>query len=221
MAIQTYASLISAVGEWLMRNNDPDLIARFDDFLALHEERMYYGGIEIPGVVPQTPKLRLREMEITDAAFALTSGRVAKPTGFLELIMATANATNTPMQVVSESVIAAYGARSIGSTRLIAISGTDFVLKDTPGDGATATLRYFKKLVTPANGSDTNWIMTNAPGIYLNGCLTQAAIYAGDNDAAKLYGTLYATSIGSLSQRYAGELEYASNVRMRLRDRTP
>ena len=219
MAIQTYSSLQSAVAEWMARNGDPDLIARFPDLVALHEERMYFGADEVPGILPAFPRLRIREMEMTDAAFVLQA-TVAQPDGFLELIEATLNSPLSPLDIVTQGVLDSYGERVLGAPLLIAISGTDFRVKDDPG-GATATLRYFHRLNTPGKGADTNWIMQNAPSLYLNGCLMQAAIYVGDTDAAKLYGALYIGAVSALNRRRKTELAAASNVKMRVRGRTP
>jgi hypothetical protein len=221
MAIQTFTSLQAAVAEWLARNGDPDLLSRFTDFVALHEERMYYGADPVPELqMPGFPRLRIREMETVNASFTLDA-TVAQPTGFLELIEASLNSPLAPLDIVTEGVIESYRDQTLGGPRLIAVSGTNFRVKDDPGGTATATIRYFQKLATPASGNDTNWIMSNAPSLYLNGCLLQAAIYIGDPDAAKLYGGLYTAAVGSLNRRRNAELAAASNVRLRLRGRTP
>jgi hypothetical protein len=158
-------------------------------------------------------------MEVTDAAFAL-GAIVAQPAGFLELIEATLNSPLRPLDIVAEGVIAAYGEQLLGGTRLIAVSGTNFLLKDDPGS-ATATLKYFKKFDSPSATNPTNWLLTNAPGIYLNGCLREAAVFTGDLDAAKAYDALYAGAVSAMNARRNSELAAATNVRMRLRGRTP
>jgi hypothetical protein len=221
VSIQTFTSLQSAVAEWLARNGDPDLIGRFADFLALHEERMYYGADAVPEMqMPAFPRLRIREMEAVDTDFVL-SATVAQPDGFLELIEASLNTPVSPLDIVTEGVIESYRNQVLGCPRLIAVSGTNFRVKDDPGGTATATIRYFQKLTTPQSGSDTNWIMSTTPSLYLNGCLMQAAIYIGDADSAKLYGGLYTAAVGALNRRRNTELAAATNVRLRLRGRTP
>lgn len=219
VVINTYVGLQAATADWLGRTGDTDIATRFDDFLALHEYRMYYGAKEVPGLLPQFEALRIREMETVNAAFALAA-TVAQPDGFLELIEAKLNSDDHRLDVVAEGNLDAYRAGAFGGPALIAVSGTNFRVMDDPGSAYTATLRYFAKLTTP-NASDDNWILTTAPGLYLNGCLMEAALYIGSDEEAKKFGLLYAAQVGGLNQRRNSELRNATNVRMRLRGRTP
>ena len=191
----------------------------FDDLLALHEQRMYYGAAEVPGVLPAFPPLRIREMENKDASFSL-SATVAQPSGFLELISADLNSPYGPMRIEHEGAIAQYGQQVAPTPLIIAVSGANFRVWPDPGSSYTATLRYYKKLDTPT-ASASNWILTNAPGLYLNGCLMQAALLTGGMEEAKVYGALYVAEVGGLNERRNRELASATNVRMRIRGRTP
>ena len=106
--------------------------------------------------------------------------------------------------------------------RMIAVSGTGFRLWPDPGAGSyTATLRWYGTLSTPSGATPTNWILTNAPGVYLNGCLLEAAIFTGDPDSAKYYAMLYAADVAGLNIRRQRVLASAQNVRMKLRGKTP
>lgn len=218
--LSSYSGLKSAVSEWLGRDGDADIDVRFDDMLALHEARMYYGSAPLPtlGLIACEP-LRIREMEAVVATFALGAS-VAQPVDFLELIEASLNSPVRPLDVVTEGVIEAYGEQSLSGPRLIAVSGTNFRVKDAPDASTTATLRYFKKLTTPTPDAG-NTILTSYPNLYLHGCLYEAAVYIGDPEAAKLYYSLYAAGIQSLNERRNRELWSASNVRLRIRGRTP
>ena len=217
--INTYSGLQTAVAEWLGRSGDTDITGRFDDLLALHEQRMYYGAAEVPGILPAFPPLRIREMETTDSAFAL-SETVAQPSGFLELISADLNSPYGPLRVEHEGVIAQYGEQAADQPLIIAVSGSNFRVWPDPGSSYTATIRYYAKLTTPT-ASVSNWILTNAPGLYLNGCLMQAALLTGGMEEAKVYGALYVAEVGGLNERRNRELASATNVRMRIRGRTP
>lgn len=221
MAINTYTLLKAAVASWLARTGDTDLGTAFDDHLALCEHEMYYGASEIPSLgIAGCEPLRIREMEDVSASFALTSATVAQPTGFLEVISAALNTDQGPIDIVTEGVIDAYGEQTLGGVKAMAISGTNFRFKDTPGGTETITLRYFKKLTTPTGGAG-NAILTNAPGVYLNGCLKQAAIWTQDPESAKMYGALFASQVRSLNERRNRELWSATNTRLRIRGRTP
>ena len=202
--ITTYAGLKAGMLAWLARAGDTLLDGRFDDFLLNCERRMYYGfAVDEPASPLRSDALRIPEMETVDAAFALSSGTVAQPAGFLELISAYNNSLNAPLDIVSQRTLDGYGTQSLGGTRLIAVSGTNFRFLDAPqpsSSGGTATLRYYRKLATPA-GSTVNDILTNYPDVYLYGCLVEAAIFTQGEAEAQRYLQLYNASVAGLNAR--------------------
>jgi hypothetical protein len=198
--ITTYAGLKAGMLSWLARTGDALLDARFDDFLLNCERRMYYGfAVDEPASPLRSDALRIPEMEAVDAAFALASGTVAQPAGFLELISAYNNSLNAPLDIVSQRTLDGYGTQSLGGTRLIAVSGTNFRFLDAPTAG-TATLRYYHKLATPA-GSTVNDILMNYPDVYLYGCLVEAAVFTQGEAEAQRYLQLYNASVSGLNAR--------------------
>jgi hypothetical protein len=213
--ITSYTGLKAAFQQWMARPGDTLLDTRFDDFLALHEQRMWYGAAEVPGLLPQFAPLRIREMET--AANAVVEETVAQPDGFLELIEASLDSPYAPLRIEQEGVIAAYGDQTFSTTKIIAVSGTNFRFKES---GGTVTIRYYQKLSTPT-ASTANWILENAPGVYLNGCLIEAAMMTNDFTTAASYAAVYAAMVGGLNQRRNRELAGAYNVRTRARGRTP
>src|SRR5262245_42507861 len=131
--ITSYAGLKAGVLAWLARSGDTLLDGRFDDFLLNAERRLYYGHApEEPAAPLHSPPLRAPELETVDAAFALTGATVAQPGGFLELISAVLNSSRAPLSVVSQRTLDGYGTQSLGGTRFIAVSGTNFRLLDAP-----------------------------------------------------------------------------------------
>ena len=91
-------------------------------------------------IVARHDPLRIDLMETVDPAFALSSGTVPQPATFLELISAQLNSPNAPLEIVSQRTIDGYGTQSLGGTKLIAVSGTNFRLLDAPSSG-TATCK--------------------------------------------------------------------------------
>jgi hypothetical protein len=198
--ITTYGGLKEGMLAWLARTGDVLLAGRFDDFLLNCERRMYYGhAVDEPGNPMRSDPLRIPEMETADTAFALSASTVAQPPGFLELISAKSNSPEGPLQQVSQRTLDGYGTQSLGGTKLIAISGTNFRFLDAPSSG-TATLRYYRKLTTPS-GSTVNDILTNYPDVYLQGCLVEAAIFTQGEAEAARYLQLYNASVAGLNAR--------------------
>ena len=202
VSINTYGGLSSAVLAWLARTGDATLTARFDDFLALCERRMYYGyATENPADPMSSDPLRIPEMETVNTSFTLdTTGTVAQPSGFLEVISAYSTTLNAPMELVSQKIIDGYGASSVGGTKMLAVSGSNFRYLDIPSASQNITLRYYAKLTTPT-ASTANSILTNYPDVYLYGCLTEAAIYTQATEEATKYVALYNASVSGLNAR--------------------
>jgi hypothetical protein len=197
--ISSYAGLKAGLLAWLARSGDTLLEQRFDDFLQGCERRMYYGhATEEPGNPLRSDPLRIVEMEATDPAFVLQA-TVAQPAAFVELISVLLNSPESLLQIVSQRTLDTYGAQRLGRIAKIAVSGMNFRVKDDPA-GATATLRYYQKLVTPA-GATVNAILTSYPDVYLFGCLIEAAIFTQDELGAQRYLQLYNASVAGLNAR--------------------
>lgn len=226
--ITSYGGLTTAIGDWMARSGDPDIAARVDDLIALCEQRMYYGteAIETAGV-PAFEAIRIPEMYTANATFAFNANPIAYPTGMLELVEAYLNNSSGgegyPLDIVEESILDSYSKNDTGDPRKIAISGLN--LRSWPDIGTTTTytftLRYFGALTTPSGTNSTNWILTNAPSVYLNGCLLEASLMTGDFDGAAKYGLLYGAAANGLNTRAQRRLASAQNVRIQLRLRTP
>lgn len=228
MAVQitSYGGLIAAIAAWLARDGDTDIANRADDFIALCETRMYYGQDGIAALsLPDHEAIRIPEMYQTAPTFAVAQD-AAQPTGILELVEAQINGdTNrgpSPLTIVEESILDSQPIYNTDRPRYIALSGTGFRFwPDPTGAGYTATLRYYGALPTPGPTVASNWILSNAPGVYLNGCLLEAAIFTGDADNAKYYAMLYGAAANGLNIRKQRILASAQNVRMKIRGRTP
>jgi hypothetical protein len=226
--ITSYGGLSTAIGDWMARSGDPDIAARIDDLIALVEERMYLGTDEIDAAgVPVFEGIRIPEMYTANTSFALATNPVAPPTGMLELVEAYLNNANGgdgyPLDIVEESILDSYSSTDTGDPRKIALSGLN--LRTWPDIGTTTTytltLRYYGRLTTPSGTNSTNWILTNAPNVYLYGCLLEASLMTGDFDGAAKYGILYGSVANGLNTRAQRRLASAQNVRLQLRGRTP
>jgi hypothetical protein len=214
--INTYSGLNAGVQAWMARPDDVVLSARFDDFLALAERRIYYGYATDDVTNPlRSDPLRIPEMETVDSAFSLSSGTVAQPTTFVELISVYNTTINSPMEIVAQRVIDGYGTAAVGGAKLIAVSGTNFRIKDAPTTANTAVLRYYQKLATPTAAA-SNAILASYPDVYLNACLIEAAVYTQDAPSAQAYLAVYNASVQGLNARQQ-RMTASANPVMRVR----
>lgn len=185
MPISTYAELATAVNSFSTR---PDRSGDIDTYIALAEEAIYNGIGDI------------RPLRVQGMVTSTTAGLPTVPTDFLEAIRLTTNqssitsvVTYVPPQNLS-SVSNGSAAQSIYFT----VMGDQI---ETWPAISGYTLHYYKRFSALSGTATTNWILTNAPGIYLHGCLM--ALYKMTRDPAGEQGAMrdFAASMAGLKNR--------------------
>lgn len=167
MAISTRAELRTAIKSWSKRSEMSD--STLDDFITLaHSEIM--------------SRARIRAMETRDQAFTISSDLTNLPTGFREFRSVQRTAPSSgPMELYTPSVAAKAYDRSDASTPMFyMIEGGQ--IRTVPGGSATLEVVYYADLDDFAADGETNWILTNYPGIYLFGSLKNLAPYIGHDE---------------------------------------
>lgn len=154
MAISTYSELKTAVADWLHRS---DLTSQVSTFVSLCEAKI-------------ARDLRCRAME-ESATGTLSATTLAIPSGFLEVRRVILN------DIVQEYVLPSvwYQMREETGQRYT-ILGTDFVFQSS---SYTYQIDYYKAFTAFSSNSDTNWLLTNNPDVYLFGTLAEAATFIG------------------------------------------
>lgn len=161
MAIGTYAELKTAVANYLHRS---DLTTQIPDFIALCEANV-------------RRDLRVRAMEAT-ATGTLVASTLAVPILFLEarrVVLGTREqeyVTPTHFYEVRNEVSNQY-----------TIVGTNFVFQSASSD---YTIDYYAAFAAFSGSSDTNWLLTYHPDVYLFGSLAEAALYTQDDPAMSM-----------------------------------
>jgi hypothetical protein len=186
MAIATYAELQTAIGNWLGRPGDATIAAIIPDWITLCELRL-------------NRELRLRAME--DRATATVSGPYAAlPAGFLAMRNFQLNTDPvTALDMVSPELIDRVIAGSAtGRPRLYAIVNDEIQLAPAPDGSYTAEMVYWKKLDALSPIVTTNWLLANAPDLYLFGSLTEAAAYLGDDQHLEQWEARYQAAVRRL-----------------------
>lgn len=186
MAISTHAELQTAIGNWLGRPGDPLIAAIIPDWIALCELRA-------------NRELRIRAME--ERATAVANGPyLALPPGFLAMRNLQLN-TNpvTALDMVSPELIDRVAAGSAaGRPRLYAVVNDEIQLAPAPDGAYTAEMIYWKKLDSLSSTIPTNWLLANAPDIYLFGSLVEAAAYLGDDAHLGAWDARYQSAVARL-----------------------
>jgi hypothetical protein len=185
MALTTYNELKSSVADWLNRT---DLTAVVPDFISLAEAQ-----------IERT--LRTRQM-IVRATASIDSEYSAVPADFLETKSIKLN-TNPVTALQFESIDALDSMKgtmylAAGKPLYFGIVGGQIRVLPVPDSTYTAELTYYAKLSKLSSTNATNWLLTQAPDVYLYGALMQAAPYLKDDARITVWATIYTRGLEEL-----------------------
>jgi hypothetical protein len=190
------ATLATAVGNWIAR---ADLTSRIQEFVQLAEAKLFRD-------------LRTPEMITKDATFSITGEYVAVPTGFLEARSFMLN--STPRRAITfmpDDTQADMYSTGTGDPIFFNVVGTNFRFAPVPSATQTATLTYYKAPATCSTGStETNWLLTAHPDLYLYGTLIEASGYVQDDQAVARWAQGYALAIDQL-KRQSARMQWGGN----------
>lgn len=211
MALSTFTDLQNTVATFLNRSNLTSLIPYF---VQLTETKIAYGDRSNPQLIVEP--LRIRALE-TNATVNLTQSvqTAPLPTGYLAARRFYLNTGNTsvPVQelkyVVPDIFWGQWASSLMDEPTEYTIEGENIVFGPTPDSNYTGSMLYYQKLNALVNGSDTNWLLTNAFGVYLNGTLAEAYAYTRQADLAISRMGMFAGGINALNladkgDRYSG-----------------
>ena len=216
MTIVTYADLQSAIGNWLARS---DLSANIPDFITLAEQRIFYGADD-PNL--PSPPLRIRAMEqVTDpGVYATTAGTptLALPSGFVE---ARAVALNTnPVADLDFTTLkqlnGTWTGTENGQPKVYTFQGDSLRFGPTPDAAYGVVLSYYKRF-DPLAVTPTNWLMANAPGIYLYAALLEAQPFIMNDQRLPIWASMLGAATRALmmadqQDRWGGQMTMRSDT---------
>lgn len=161
MAINSFTTLKSAISNWLDRD---DLSDQLPDFISLNEALF-------------NRVLRIRPMEtiVTDATVSGTKA-YDLPTGYVQMREIHLDTTPvTSLQYISpEMLYRVWAGSSSGKPDSYSIIGDKIYFGPTPDSDYNYTMTYYKTFDALSDSNTTNWVILNAPDVYLYGALLQA-----------------------------------------------
>ena len=198
MAISNYTELQTAVANWLDRD---DLTATIPEFISLTEAR--FNRI-----------LRIRAME-TEADQATVAGTrsYSLPTDYRQ--MRTVHLTTNPITAMSyitpEIMDRIWAGSSQGKPVSYTIKGNNIYVGPSPDAVYTIRFLYYKKVPALSSLAPTNSILTDAPDVYLYGCLLEAEPFLQNDARVQLWATAFQQAITDIQEqdekdRHSGEL---------------
>jgi len=185
MALTSYNELKTSVADWLNRT---DLTAVVPDFIALAEAQ-----------IERT--LRTRQM-IVRATASIDTEYSAVPADFLETKSIKLNTSPvTPLQFESvDALDSMKGTMYLanGKPLYFGIVGGQIRVLPVPDSTYTAELTYYAKLTKLSSTVATNWLLAQAPDVYLYGALMQAAPYLKDDARIPVWASIYTKGLEEL-----------------------
>ena len=189
MAISNYSELQTAVANWLDRD---DLAARIPEFISLCEARF-------------NRSLRIRAMETLDTSVTTTAGTstIALPTGYVQMrdVHLIANPLVQIQYVTPEIINRIYAGSLSGRPEVYTIIGDTIKFGPTPDVEYSVSMLYYKTFDALSDGSPTNWVITNAPDIYLYGTLLEAEPFLMNDQRIQLWATAFTESVNKLQEQ--------------------
>lgn len=195
--VTNYGTLKQSVQDWLARS---DLATYVDQLVQFAEVEIY-----------NDPELRLRQMETPFTGFVDASGQMDLPEDYLELKFAYLNASPRILleRCEPEYIYEKYGSRfagrwprsdsapdtayayAEGTPKFIAREGEHFIFAPYPVDGYTVDGIYLKRFAALVEDSDTNWLLTNHPDLFVFGALRQAEAFIKNDARLMLWDQMY------------------------------
>ena len=189
MAISNYSELQTAVANWLDRD---DLSARIPEFISLCEARF-------------NRSLRIRAMETIDTSVSTVAGTktIALPTGYVQMrdIHITGNPIVQLQYVTPEIMNRIHAGSNTGKPTVYTVIGDNISLGPTPDAVYSTSMLYYKTFDALSDSSPTNWVITNAPDVYLYGTLLEAEPFLMNDARVQLWSTALTESINKLQEQ--------------------
>ena len=206
MAISTYTELKSAIGDFLNRQ---DLDSVIPTFIALAEADI---------------NRSVRHWRMEERSNGQQSGGdqyMQIPADWVETIrMHVVGNGTSPINLASIATIADKRARKedeAGVPTLYAHVRGEFELYPTPVEDTDIELVYYKKLDALGDAQASNWLLSEAPDVYLYGSLLHSAPYLADDARLAVWAQMYSAAVQNLIDSGEKAQFSGSGLKLKLR----
>ena len=202
MAINTYATLQTAVANWLDRS---DLTDRIPEFISLAEARMNR-------TLRLSMMLNVDETTLGGAATLIGGTRdYALPSGYLQMVdfhLRTSPITTlsylTP-ENMNRMWAGSQGGKPLAYT-IFADNSTGTPIKKvrlgpSPASAYDYSIMFYKKIDALSVANTTEQMLTDNPDIYLYGALLEAEPFLMNDQRVQLWATAFQESVRALQEQ--------------------
>lgn len=217
MSIDSYNSLITAATEWLARDQDTTLILRLPDLITLTEAKL-------------NRELFVRQMESRSTTTIDISTDepefVSLPSDFQSMRrIRLSSVTGKPcLEFKSGRQMDEYraGVANVsGQPGYFSIMGSEIELAPTPDANYTIEMVY-RANIQPLNvDNGSNWLLQQAPDLYLYGVLLEASPYIQKDSRIQTWLLGFTTALDGLNRLGTVSAFNAGPIRMQVSGNTP
>lgn len=186
MALNSYANLKTAIADFLNRD---DLTAVIPDFITLAEAQIYRD-------------IRHYEME-NRATAQLDSQYLARPTDWLETIRIHLTTSGTRnLQLLSGASMADKRQgieNATGEPKFYRHAERAFEVFPTPDGTYNVEILYYQKIPALSDTNTSNWLLSEAPDVYLYGSLLHSSPYLAEDSRVGVWAQLYSAAVSKVN----------------------
>ena len=206
MSITSYTGLKADIASWLNRD---DLTAVIPTFIELAEAQI-------------NRDIRHWKMETRASGQQSASDEYSQvPANWMETIRfhITDNGTS-PLELISRAAMAdkrASNNDAIGTPTHYTHADGQFQFYPTPSSEINTELLYYAKTTALSSSNADNWLLLEAPDVYLYGALLHSAPYLGEDERVAVWAQMYSASVSRLNE--ASEIARFSGSGLKLKIR--
>ena len=205
MSVTNYGELKSTIADFLNRSDLTSVIPTFIDFAEAEFNR----------------NLRVRQM-VVRAQAPIDSRFSAVPSDFIEakdLVIVGTNPVQ-PLEFITQQEMAqdrnaTY--TTAAKPQYFTVVGGQFEFMPTPDAEYSLEMSYFGKIDALAADSDTNWLLTDYPDLYLYTSLMHSAPYLKDDERTSVWAQLATKAREELLARDASSSFNGSTPKIKVR----
>lgn len=185
MAINDFASLRQAVARWI---NRADAVPQIPDFIALAEARI---NADLMSARPMWQRSR--------ATLTSGFGEIALPDDCMSFIgcALVLQETLQELPVVAISAVQ-WASTQTGQPNACAVSGEVLYVHPAADRDYELEMIYHRRVPALGESSASNWVLEQAPHLYLYGALIESSGYTGESAKLPQWNAMYENALKRL-----------------------
>ena len=206
MAINTFTTLKTAVADFLNRD---DLTSATENFIALAESQI-------------NRDIRHWKMEARSSGQQSPGDEYSQvPADWMETIRfhITDNGTS-PLNLISRAAMSdkrASNEDATGTPTHYTHADSQFQLYPTPSATTNTELLYYAKTTALSSSNADNWLLLEAPDVYLYGALLHSAPYLGEDERIAIWAQMYSAAVQQLNSTSDKAKYSGSGLKLKIR----